>query len=328
MCPDLSARVLLATMTSQRALLWNPPAASSALPLSLVHLVPLRLRVVIDECLQVVHAAPFQEIVERDDAVAIEVEVLEHSDDDVAHHILPARHVALVLAATHQVLADELLEHRLRDLATLTRVDRAEGGTAAHPPATVRVQHRRHHAWQCHLGLVVQVAQRLVGRQRVWPQLGELVHVRVEILAVREAGQVRLDLAEELARREAETRHVVDALRLIQLRLGRSLQCNQTTHEVVHEHHWQLDVQRDRVLEFLTSRRGEQRIKRVLGGTVAPNGLRVQHPRQNCDARVAAIAASKLVEKLTARTLLQAIVTAGVLRRVFDEPACGNVLSW
>eukprot|EP00964_Phaeocystis_antarctica_P068444 scaffold41452_cov65-Phaeocystis_antarctica.AAC.1 len=208
------------------------------------------------------------------------------------------------------------------------RVDGAEAGAAGHPPAAVRVEHRRDHARQRHLGLVVQVAQRLDRRQRVGPQLGELVHVGVDLLVVREAGQVRIDLAEELGRREGEARYVVHTLRLAQLRLGRHLQRGQPAHQVVHEDHRELHVEIDRALKVLPPRRGEHRVERILRGAVAPHGLGMQHARQNRDPRVAAVAIRKLVEQVPARTLLKAVVAAGVLRRVVDEPARGDILSW
>ena len=50
------------------------PAAPSAFPFILFHLVQLRRGVVVDERLQVVHAAPLEEVVLRHDAVFVEVE--------------------------------------------------------------------------------------------------------------------------------------------------------------------------------------------------------------------------------------------------------------
>eukprot|EP00964_Phaeocystis_antarctica_P058972 scaffold35000_cov53-Phaeocystis_antarctica.AAC.2 len=88
-----------------------------------------------------------------------------------------------------------------------------------------------------------------------------------------------------------------------------------------------LHVQIDRALKLLAPRRGEHRVERILRGAVAPHGLGMQHARQNRDARVAAVAVRKLVEQVPARTLLKAVVAAGVLRRVVDEPARRDVLS-
>mmetsp|Transcript_14631 Transcript_14631/g.24816 ORF Transcript_14631/g.24816 Transcript_14631/m.24816 type:complete len:263 (-) Transcript_14631:129-917(-) len=141
------------------------------------------------------------------------------------------------------------------------------------------------------------------------------------------------DLGKEFVRAERERRDAVPALGLLEHRRVRFLKSHQPSHEVIHVNHGHLHVRvhgahvgtpRGQAEGCLLVGRGQDRVQSVLGRAVAPHRVVVQHPRQDGEARVAAVLGHKPRHELATGPLLSPVVGAGVLLRVFMQPARGN----
>ena len=135
------------------------------------------------------------------------------------------------------------------------------------------------------------------------------------------------DLVEELPGRERDAGDAVQALGLAQLLLLCVLQRDQPAHQVLDVDHRQLRVRLDGAVVHPAARRSQQRVEGVLGRAVAPDGRAVEHAGQHCDAGVAVVFDPELVQQLAHPALLDAVVAAGVLRRVVDQPARRGVVA-
>mmetsp|Transcript_2880 Transcript_2880/g.8711 ORF Transcript_2880/g.8711 Transcript_2880/m.8711 type:complete len:360 (+) Transcript_2880:200-1279(+) len=234
------------------------------------------------------------------------------------------------LAAEHQKLADVALDVGARDVAVAVDVHVLPVVGRELVAALVRAEHAPHHGLEVRLGLVAEVAERLLGGELVGPELREPGHVVVQAHAEPEARMVASNLGEELVRREGQAGQAVAALRLLQQLLVGLLQRDEPARQVVREDERQADVGGHgadvRVAHGQPEarrlvRRREQRVERVLRRPVAPDGLRVEHARQHREARIAAVVFPERVEELAAAPLLQSVVGPRVLRRVVAKPA-------
>ena len=124
------------------------------------------------------------------------------------------------------------------------------------------------------------------------------------------------DLCEEFVGSEGEAWDAVAVLRFVQLALIGFLEGNEAPHQVIDENHWKSDVWVNRTyiracnwqsMPGRLMRRSQERIKRVLSGSVPPDRITVQNAWENSEAWVTAVIPRKPCHQVPTPPLLPAI---------------------